>query len=308
MAYRIIPLTASNLMDLQILYRSVFGSRKSRKFIEGKFDTSYLGISHFGYLAYYRNEPIAFHGAIPLVMKFGDKQEMAAQYGDAMTLPGHAGKGLFTELGNLTDEKLKDAGIRFVWGFPNQNSEYGYKNKLHWTYNERMLGFRIRASKKSLLKVAEKLDIKMHKFYMSLLLKQFNRKYFIKGSVFKEDEVVSVFRNKDYYRYKNFGESIMIEIDGIVFWIKLRGVMLIGDIEINIPGNFDNALYKLKTFATKYGISELIFQASPGTEIESLLRDRADETFISWAVGFKNFSSHFPLNHLKFTLGDLDTF
>ena len=81
-----------------------------------------------------------------------------------------------------------------------------------------------------------------------------------------------------------------------------------GDVETPSKEQFNKALEKLKKIAFRCGIKEIIFQASPNTFIEYLVKDQVDHHFESWVVGFKNFSSNFPLEKLKFTFGDLDTF
>ena len=138
MDYHIEPISKKHFTNLKILYKLVFGNDYSLSYIEKKYNTEYLGKSLFGHLAFYNEKPVAFHGAIPVLMKYKNQYELAAQYGDAMTLKEHNGNGLFTKLGKLTDEQLKKEGIRFVWGFPNQNSEYGYINKMEWDYSNRM--------------------------------------------------------------------------------------------------------------------------------------------------------------------------
>lgn len=310
MEYKVVPLSVENSKDLTYLYQAVFGNSITPDLINKKFNTSYLGKSHFGHLAYDKDRPIAFHGAIPVLMHYNGKDEIAAQYGDAMTLPNYTGNGLFTSLGKYTDRQLQEAGIRFVWGFPNQNSEYGYLNKLDWEYEERMIGFKVKAANFPLEKLAKKINIAstMYDRHIENVFDKYKTNRPIRGSVYQNENVVSTARNSDYYKYKAFANNFIIEVHNVLFWIKIKNGLLIGDIQASNEMDFDKALNQLKTIAFKNGISELIFQASPNTQIASLMASRADEQFESWVVGYKNFNSNFPLDRLKLTFGDLDTF
>jgi len=310
MSYTIAPLSLENIKDLTFLYRKVFGHKYTLENIKKKYDTSYLGKSYFGHIAYNEKQPIAFHGAIPMLMEYDGNYEIAAQYGDAMTLPNYTGKGLFTKLGKLTDIQLKESNIKFVWGFPNQNSEYGYLNKLDWQYVERMQGFKIKTSKFLIEKVARKLSFTNHLYELHILntLKKYETAAKIKGSVYNKNTPVTTSRNNDFYNYKAFNNNFTIIINDVLFWVKIKNGLLIGDIEISSKGHFYEALNKLKKIASTNGIGEIIFQSSPNTLITKLLKEEANESFESWIVGFKNFSSRFPLEKLKLTFGDLDTF
>jgi hypothetical protein len=310
MEYRFETLSGENISDLKIIYKAVFGNDYSVDDIMRKFDTDYLGVKYFGHIAYFDNKPIAFHGAIPVQMRYNGELELAAQYGDAMTLKNHTGKGLFTKLGEMTDQQLQNAGIRFVWGFPNQNSEYGYLNNLHWSYVERMKGFKIRTSNFPMEKIARKtkLTSNLYQKKVESVFGEFKVNAVLNGSVFLNSDVASTNRNKDYYSYKSFTDNFMIEIAETQFWIKIKNGLLIGDVAVSSVEKFDKALNQLKQLASENGIDSIIFQASPSTQLAEIMERRADEKFDSWIVGFKDFSSGFPLEKLKFTFGDLDTF
>jgi hypothetical protein len=310
MEYRFEPLSGENISDLKIIYKAVFGNDYSVADIMRKFDTDYLGVKYFGHIAYFDNKPVAFHGAIPVQMRYNDGLELAAQYGDAMTLKNHTGKGLFTILGGLTDRQLQEAGIKFVWGFPNQNSEYGYLNNLKWNYVERMKGFKIKISHFPIEKIAQKskLTSSLFRKKAASAFEKFRINEALPGSVFMNGDVASTDRSNAYYSYKSFAGNFMIEIEETQFWIKIKNGLLIGDVAISSVEKFDKALNRLKQLASVNGIDSIVFQASPDTPLARLMETRADQRFDSWIVGFKNFSSGFPLEKLKFTFGDLDTF
>ncbi|HMC01203.1 MAG TPA: GNAT family N-acetyltransferase [Flavobacteriaceae bacterium] len=310
MIYTTKPLSQNNLKDLKYLYKAVFGNIYSLEYIHKKYSTHYLDKHYFGHIAYDNNKPIAFHGAIPILMQYKNQEELSAQYGDAMTLPNYSGRGLFTTLGRLTDVQLKKAGIRFVWGFPNQNSEYGCINKLDWRYKDRMRCFKIKGSLFPLEKIFRKLPIisKVYDTYTRTVFEKYKVNKLLKGSISKDRMIVSTVRNKDYYTYKYAAGSFSIKIDDVLFWIKIKNGLLIGDVEASSRDSFKKSLKKLTSIAVRIGISELIIQTSPNTLLASYLDDYPSQKQDTWIVGYKNFSSDFPLEKLKFTLGDLDTF
>ncbi len=305
--YQIEPLSEKNLAALVHLYRVVFGNKVTLDFVQRKFDTTYLGVSHFGHLAYYDQEPIAFHGAVPFRMQFENKVEISAQYGDAMTNPHHTGRGLFTELGHRTDQLLKEADIRFVWGFPNQNSEYGYVHKLDWQSKERIQGFKLRSSAKVASKLLNHFTDRFQKRFRQDL-----QPYYCSdvtgGSLSDEQDIVTTVRDLAFYRYKSFGGGFQVAINGVRYWLKVQSALLVGDIIAASKSEFEQSLDILRHLAARNHLGEIIIQSSPGTKISEWMASMADECFSSWMVGYKNFSSEFPLHHLKLCFGDLDTF
>lgn len=76
---------------------------------------------------------LAAHYAVSSV-RFQSKgrQYLAAHSMTTMTHPEYQGRGLFTKLAADLYASLKDKGYKFVWGFPNQNSFYGFIKNLGW--------------------------------------------------------------------------------------------------------------------------------------------------------------------------------
>ena len=64
---------------------------------------------------------------------------------------------------------------------------------------------------------------------------------------------------------------------------------------------------ELKQMARARGLTKIVFQASPGTHLERIFASRYP-SFDSWLLGYRSFSSSFPLDQMKCTYGDLDTF
>lgn len=309
MDYIFAPISEKNCIDIQSLYETVFRKKVAKKMIREKYNTDYTGKSYFGYIAYYQNKPVAFFGSVPVVMHYNGKQEIAVQSVDSMVLKEHGGKGLFTKLANLTFEKLIQNDIKFIWGFANEASEERFTKSFDFSYKERLIGYTIITSVFPIEKAIQKISIlkKIYSGYVKFIFEKYQTKEFAKGSIDSLD-VVSVIRSNDYYHYKSQNGNFTIALFGVLFWIKIKNGLQIGDIEITENGDFAKAFEKLKKLAILCGIEEIQIQSSPDTLITQLLENIPNKKFISWSICYRNFSSEFPLENLKVTLGDLDTF
>ncbi len=305
--YQFTPLEESNSEWLITLYKRVFNISYNIDQIKAKFFSSYSGIRAQGHFALFEGKPIAFHGAVPVLMNYKGEIELSAQYGDAMTLPQFAGQGLFTSLGELTDTVLQNLGVKFVWGFPNQNSEYGYVNKLNWSGESRMKCFIIPVKtipKEAILrktKVLEKGNQKLIKSKLQDLLCDEPLQSI------DSNRNPTTNRSKTYFEYKCFSPNYVIKVDDTKVWIKPLGGLLVGDLEVNSKDKTLKTVEKLTTIAKKLGLSKVVIQTSPNSSLFEHLEGNYPY-FDSWLIGYKNFSSNFPLDKLAFTYGDLDTF
>lgn len=305
--YQFEALNDDNIHHLITLYKKVFGTDYSLDFIKSKYQNDYTGIAAQGHFAFYEEKPVAFHGAIPVIMQQEGQHELCAQYGDAMTIKSHAGNGLFTILGNKTDLLLKELGVRFVWGFPNQNSEYGYVNKLQWNGNERMQCYILKLSSISKEQILRKSKIFHHsnqegiKRKLSRLITEKKELHSVKS------DHGGIDRSVDFYRYRSFTPNYIITINDTKVWIKPQGGLLIGDMEIQSEQQALNTVAALKDLGKKLGLHQLVFQASPNSDLNKILQLHY-QAIDSWLIGFKNFTSSLDLSRLQFTYGDLDTF
>jgi len=122
-----------------------------------------------------------------------------------------------------------------------------------------------------------------------------------------EHGIVGSHRNREFYAYKSAGNSFIIEVAGVKMWVKLGGGLLIGDIERRPEAEILVAVGELRRIARSLGIAGITFQASPGTSLERIF-SRHFAGFDSWLLGGKSFDPRFPIEALRCTLGDLDTF
>jgi GNAT superfamily N-acetyltransferase len=297
------------LVDLIPLYRQVFQKEIDRAFLEAKYDTRYLGTPFFGHLAYDPDgRPVAFHGAVPVRLEVDGRSFIGAQYGDAMTLPEAAGQGLFTRLGRLTEEHLLDFGVRFSYAFLNQNSEYGYLNKLDWRCVHRIRCYSIPVTTLPLEKLSRAVSAgrAYQKWIRNRLGPSLRPELDLPNSA-AGGGVIHTRRDRDFHTYKSFTNNFVIEVAGVGMWIKPEGGLLIGDMERRPEAEILAALAELKRIARSHGITRITFQASPGTHIETVFARHFDG-FDSWVLGGKSLDPSLPIEDLRCTYGDLDTF
>ena len=307
-SYDFVALSEENMHLLIGLYKKVFGRTYTLDQIKAKYQPLYTGLLAQGHFAFYEGKAIAFHGAIPMKMRYKDQIELCAQYGDAMTIKSHNGKGLFTRLGELTDQVLIEKGVRFVWGFPNQNSEYGYVNKLNWKGNERMQCYTFKLSSISTEVISRKTKV-LEKQMQERIRNRLKKHLVEKVDLHSIDTKMygGIDRSAAFYRYKSFSPNYFILLNGTKAWIKPVGGLLVGDLAVKSEEQVFAAVKDLKKLARSIGLNKLVIQASPKSQLNQILKTKYSPTD-SWLIGYKDFNSDLPLDQLQFTYGDLDTF
>jgi hypothetical protein len=302
-------ISPENIHHLLPLYREVFGKRITIAELTGKYDTSYLGKSWYGHLAFDESRrPIGFHGCVVFRVAWQGQTELGAQFGDAMTLKSHNGKGIFTLLGKMTEELLIKDGVSFAYGLPNQNSEFGYVNKLHWQGKDRMSGFRIRIFTFPWEKLMRLSGFEgAYQKLVARRIKNLRSADRVFPNSLIDDTHAGVLHDEAFFRYKSFTPNHVIRIGGTRVWIKARGILMVGDIDSRDEKELLAVIGGLKKLARRLGLSQIVLQYQPDTVQEAILR-RHFKPFISYLAGYKSFNSRIPLEKLRLGYGDLDTF
>jgi len=259
--YNFERITKERLSHLVILYKAAFNKKISIDFLAKKFDTERLGTGYLGFLAYdENNEPAAYYGVFPYLVRNGNMNIVTAQSGDTMTHPKHQGKGLFTTLAKMTYELAKNEGIDLVWGFPNKNSYPGFIKKLNWMDNEVLIKSKIKIRTLPVAKALNKIKIQwFDALYASIcsLVLQPKLKEFIK----KENcGIPFIAKDEVFFRYKNYIKNRIVIGDGKKnLWAKVESSLLIGDISCENLEDFNTLIDGIKSKCTILGITEIIF-------------------------------------------------
>ncbi|HTE00446.1 MAG TPA: GNAT family N-acetyltransferase [Mucilaginibacter sp.] len=307
--YHIERLSRKNIHSLNMLHDMVYGKPHEADYFVKKYDTAYTGVEYTGYIAYDEKElPIAYYGVIPCFVRDNDRLYLAAQSADTMTHPKYRFKGLFVQLANLTFDLCTEEGVSIIFGFPNQNSLHGFLSKLKWQMTETMDCYIIPVGTIPAEGIAHHLPFldKMYKAYQQQVLKKYLLpQKGIENSAFK-DGFAGVNRNALYLNYKTYHDTFVIRIGDSLLWIKIKHGLIIGDINCR-EEDFDGMMHELHKIALKLGLTEIQFHTSHQTTLSALFAARYDAV-PSFHVLFKEMGGHIPLDKIKFTFADVDTF
>ncbi len=302
-------LNTLNIKDIGQLYHSVYGRSVTDNFFQKKYDTSYIGQTNIGFLAYTSERVlIGFFGAIPCYVNCDGNKILAVQSVDAMIHSDYRFKGLFVKLGELTYDLCKRSGIQFVFGFPNQNSQPGLVNKLGWKMIGSMDRFTIPVRTVPLYKIAQRMPFlnKPYQFYQNRVLRKYTRDSRKQKEALFAEKNYAICRSNDYILYKSYNNNFFINIRDTVLWIRIQNALVIGD--MIVPENdFWKIINKLKRIAFWMGVDTINFQTSPDT----LLHKRLSEKYKaspSFHIGVKDFGSNVFFEKFSFSYADIDIF
>ncbi len=307
--YHIERLSKTNIGVLNQLYHDVYGRINPDDYYIKKYDTAYTGVEYIGYIAFDEHrKAIAFYGVIPCFIRHSDQLYLAAQSADTMTHPKHQFKGIFVQLANLTFDLCREEGISIVFGFPNQNSLHGFLVRLKWQMTETLDFYNIPTGFVPIEGIVRKIPFLSNAYerYQEYILKDYlvPRKG-IENSSFK-DGFAGVNRNAHYLNYKCYHDTQVIRVGNALLWIKIKNGLIIGDINCR-EEEFDHMMAEVKKLALKLGLNHIQFHTSHQTRLSALFSSRYDAV-PSFYVLFKDLGARIPLDEIKFTYADVDTF
>ena len=306
--YKIVRLTAKNITDVERLHAAVYNRQPRPGFFYKKYNTAFTGIEHVGYLAYDRELPIAFYAAIPCFLSVNNVKVLATQSADVMTHPDYRNKGLFVELALTTFQLCRELNVKLLFGFPNQNSLHGFLVRLKWSMTETLDYYNIPTGMPSINGITKRVPFlnKFYTQYQQYVLKDYlvTRKG-IENSVFK-DGFAGVNRNALYLNYRTYHDTQVIKIGEAFLWVKISNAFIIGDINCR-EEEFDHVMDEVKKLAIKLGLKSIRFHTSHQTKLSSLFSARY-QAVPSFYVLFKDLGARIPLDKIKFTYADVDTF
>jgi hypothetical protein len=307
--YYIERLSENKLTDVATLHKIVYGNVLKKKYLLKKYDTAYTGAQYIGHIAYDdKNNAAAFFCAIPCFIQYHDKFFLAAQAIDAMTHPDHRYKRLFVKLVIATLELCKEKNIQLIFGFPNQNSYHGLVHTLGWKTTENMERFSVPVRTFPLQSLMH--NFKWTKWVYKKYLEKILRNFFSGERGLPSSAIADgfggVLRNEQYLQYKKYSETRVIKIGNTKVWLKMESGLVIGDIYCE-ENDFENAIRMVKKISKRAGITNISFQASPGTNAHNLFVQKF-KAEASFPQIFYSLNTEISLNDLKFTFADIDIF
>lgn len=311
MEYQFFRIQEKHLGDIKILHDIIFGNDISDSFLPNKFNTSEFGASPIGFIACDENNvPVAFYGVYPCTMIYRGKRFLVAQSGDTMTHPEHQGKGLFTQLAQLTYEACKSEGIHLVFGFPNENSYPGFVKRLGWTHFDNLSVYLMRLKGLTWLRVKKTLRLPQswHTRWCQYIFKRQPKGHPFASSITSDVHAV-VDHSPEFFEYKCYGGNFLIDVNGISVWVKFNAeYLIIGDMDVRTEEDFLKVTRKLKRIARWCGLPHLRMHVSSSTHYDEWFQRHGKKHNLSYPVGGIAFSEEIPLEMLKFTTADNDTF
>lgn len=308
--YRFVRINDSNLKDLIPLFKNVFKSDISEEYLFKKYNTGAIGPKYIGYIAYDKNNyPAAYYGVFPILIEYKDDSILAAQSGDTMTHTEHRGKRLFTSLAEKTYQLAKEHGIKFVFGFPTQSSYPGFVNKLKWTHKENIKRYEFPVFTIPLCEIVKRSKwlIPIYSKYLNWILSFYKcGTRSIQSSLINE-EYGGVKRDRFFFDYKSYSKNYFLKLNNKTVWIKIDGYLGIGDIERAQLKDFTKIIKKLKKISFLLGIIRIVFYISPNCYWDMSLSKKYKSSE-GLAIGYVNFDSKIPLDKIKYSFGDFDTF
>ncbi len=299
-------LTPENIYWLQELHKAEYGQNVSLSYLMQKYSAGHLCNRMYGYLAMYNNKAVAVTAAIPYLLQYNGIVELTAQEADTITLQQFRGKGLFTTLSKLLHDDLVRDGFSCVWTFPSKKGEVIY-HKLNWQQVSSINGYCIPVAGRYVAYARRQINALV---YGNMATQHFFKQILSAEKPvpsFAGNQYVSVCRNDGHYRYKDFGGSFCITVNGKRIWLKQVGSLNIGELDPLTTSEVIPLVNELKKYALKAGAQNIYFQTSAGS-VNDIAFSQHFEKFDSWKLGCYNFNSQFPLDKLRVTWADLDTF
>ncbi|MBC7875281.1 MAG: GNAT family N-acetyltransferase [Ferruginibacter sp.] len=295
--------------EMAAIYGNVYKKSFMPGYFQKKYATEHLGIKNIGCIAFTdKREPVATFLAIPWAFQYKSAQYLTTQSCDSATDPHHTGKGLSTRLGICTYELAKQENLLSTFGCPNQNSYHVLIGKLGWKVTTPLVRYTIPVGTLPLSGITGKIGLK--KQYMQFVHHIFNT-YRIPPVSFNSmetDDGLMVLRNEPYLQYKSGLGNFFIQIYETIFWIKIvANSLVIGDLKTTHEHEWKKAMKKLKWLCLKAGLRYIYFQSQKGSSEASYFSAHYREA-ASLQVGYLDFKSGLPLDQLKVTFADLDTF
>lgn len=308
--YHIERITPLHYRHLVRLVRRCFGRSVLLASVAAKYDTSVFGARDVGYMAFTSTgQPVAYYGVFPIVVTVNGLEHLAAQSGDTMTDPDHQGKGLFIRLARMTYDLAEREGIRFVFGFPNDNSYPGFERKLNWKFSGRLKDLKFRSGALPMCEFASRYPWS-RPFYLAFVRPRLQR---IEAAPTPGEVAamapgpVCVTRSERFLRYKISGGARLVHWEGFTVLIRAEVHLYVGDVS-RFPseqaGSFKRAL---RSLARHLGCGRVVMSFSDDHWLYPMVAEVIDPS-PGLPIGHLAFTKGLPVDRMSFTRADLDTF
>lgn len=260
--YRIVRIRPEHYDHLIRLYRRCFGLRVDRAALQAKYDTSIFGASHIGHLALdAEGSPAAYYGVFPIRAAVNGRQLLAAQSGDTMTDPDHQRRGLFVTLARKTYELAREEGIQFVFGFPNESSLPGFRDKLDWVFHGHMVDLKLTSGAIPLAEAASRVGVLrgIHTLWVRML-----RGPRLPGPFLEPQgaEWSGVLHDRDFYSYKQANGGFWVSSGVVHLYVKPAVHLYVGEIVAPAECGVEDILHAIRRTAVRFACGKAVYSCS----------------------------------------------
>lgn len=308
--YSFHKLDTSHYPLLKELYADAFGSAISLEKIQQRFDTASLGSPVIAFIAIHSatGKPAAYYGVFPVKAIVNKDVIQIAQSGDTMTHSQHRKKGLFTKLAQLTYDECSKAGIKFVFGQPNEQSYHGFMQSLNWKHIDDIVRWDLKLSTKTLPipKISQRLGV-FESFYLPYaksVLKPYTVNDITSFTNPLKGEQPRIHRDKNYLNYKRSENKFFLKVEGINLWVSLTDIFWIGDL-----GNYENItpsfVKKIKQIAFRLGYNTISLNFNRSIQVPQALSMMVE--YSHQASGYFYIDKSYEGTNLILTAADSDS-
>ncbi len=308
--YRFERISPGSYPHLVTLMRRCFGIEVPLERIRAKFNTGRFGASDLGYLAFSPSGAVAaYYGVFPVLVRSSGKVVLAAQSGDTMTDPDHQKRGLFIKLAKRTYALARDEGVRFVFGFPNENSFPGFQNKLDWVFAGRLQEFRFRVSTIPLCELAARYGRLQSAYdvFADRRLSRYKVSHGMEDVAFDNQDGDALLHDQRFMDYKRSMGAKSIMFDGFTMVVKAHTHLYIGDVARVPLDRVPDLRRALRRLARRLYCRTVVITVSKEHWLHDALRDQLGSVE-SLPIGYLALDGSSSLAPLTFARIDLDTF
>lgn len=137
------------------------------------------------------------------IVRFKDKEWKCALSYENFVHPDYQGKGLFKKLISLAEKEMKEAGIQFLYNFPNANSITGFKH-MNWICRNDIKSFKIKPLR--ILRVLHHIKSLKHSFSPNLSNLEEIRDISLDNIVIEQTipDIITPIWTKEYLKWRFF--------------------------------------------------------------------------------------------------------
>lgn len=311
--YSFFQIDDQSYKSIKELYWRSFKLHTRLKEIGNKYDTSCFGLKNIGYLAKDKSGDLAaYYGVFPIRMSLMGKDILVAQSADTMTAPEHRKKGLFTLLAKKTYEKAAETGIRFVFGFPNDNSLPGFQRNLDWKFYGVMKSWKFNNKTLPISELAHKFRI-IQPFYQFFCRNRL-KKYTVDVTQANVEHLIDkkaigqVKKDIHFVHYKTRNQNVyFIRMNGFYFLIKPIPHLTIGCFSEVDEDKTDLFLATINQLGMRLGCGKTILTISENHWLYDRLKAKVTFTD-SLPIGYFEIDSNIPYHQITYVGADYDTF